>query len=321
VAVVRRWEIRHYRGMARQNDEPEDPSGVLVYPKVNVPQRPSDPGDKMKTRPFLRDDKKKWIIAIAAGLLFGGIVGFLLRPSHKAEAEAAKKDAEAAQKVASTEKQRADELDKQLAAVKKEKEDTESQLKDASEKAESAEKKIAEADAIKKKLSGAIDKGTGDVSSEGDEIHLKLVDKVLFGVGDDQLTERGKQVLHRVAAAIKEIPDKQVWVQGHTDDTPIMPTPVPAPKVDPKKKLPPPKKGAKVEPVASSAPVVRFETNWELSAARALNVVHYLQDVEKIDPSRLAALAFGQYRPVSRANKAANRRIEIVLYPKAKLQK
>ena len=56
-------------------------------------------------------------------------------------------------------------------------------------------------------------------------------------------------------------------------------------------------------------------TNWELSAARALTVVHYLQDTAKIQPSRLAALAFGQYRPVSRSNKAANRRIEIVLYP------
>ena len=61
---------------------------------------------------------------------------------------------------------------------------------------------------------------------------------------------------------------------------------------------------------------MRFATNWELSAARALNVVHYLQDTAKIDPTRLAALAFGQYRPVSRTNKALNRRIEIVLVPK-----
>jgi chemotaxis protein MotB len=61
---------------------------------------------------------------------------------------------------------------------------------------------------------------------------------------------------------------------------------------------------------------VRFATNWELSAARALNVVHYLQDTAKVDPTRLAALAFSQYRPVSRTNKALNRRIEIVLVPK-----
>lgn len=44
--------------------------------------------------------------------------------------------------------------------------------------------------------------------------------------------------------------------------------------------------------------------------------MHYLRDTAKIDPTRLAALAFGQYRPVSRSSKAANRRIEIVLVPK-----
>ena len=61
-----------------------------------------------------------------------------------------------------------------------------------------------------------------------------------------------------------------------------------------------------------------FITNWDLSAARALTVVHYLQDEAKLDPARLAAVAFGQYRP-SRKSRAKNRRIEIVLYPRAKI--
>jgi len=64
--------------------------------------------------------------------------------------------------------------------------------------------------------------------------------------------------------------------------------------------------------------VLPFVTNWELSAARALTVVQYLQDEAKIDPTRLAAVAFSQYRPVSK-NRAKNRRIEIVLYPHAKI--
>jgi chemotaxis protein MotB len=138
---------------------------------------------------------------------------------------------------------------------------------------------------------------------------------VLFAVGDDQLTDKGKAVLDKVAAALKDLPDKQVWVQGHTDDQPIF---VPPPKkepANPKDKKKP--KDAKPAPAAPSA--VRFITNWELSAARALQVVHYLQDVGKIDPTRLAALAFGQYHPVSKTNKARNRRIEIVLYPKPKI--
>ncbi|HSN30412.1 MAG TPA: OmpA family protein, partial [Kofleriaceae bacterium] len=92
----------------------------------------------------------------------------------------------------------------------------------------------------------------------------------------------------------------------------------PPPKAPPSKAPPPKKlpKGAKAPPPAPKEEPVRFMTNWELSAARALNVVHYLQDNAKIDPTRLAALAFGQYRPGSRSNKALNRRIEIVLVPK-----
>ena len=72
----------------------------------------------------------------------------------------------------------------------------------------------------------------------------------------------------------------------------------------------------RIKPVAEEPTAgPRFASNWELSAARALQVVHYLQDTAKIDPSRLAALAFGEYRTVSKSNKALNRRIEIVLYP------
>jgi chemotaxis protein MotB len=119
-------------------------------------------------------------------------------------------------------------------------------------------------------------------------------------------------VLEKVAVALKDIPDKQIWVQGHTDDQPIFIAPKKAEKPDPKAKGKPkaPEKPEKlIEPL-------RFQTNWELSAARALEVVHYLQDTAKIDPARLAALAFGQYRPISRKEKALNRRIEIVLVPK-----
>jgi hypothetical protein len=54
-----------------------------------------------------------------------------------------------------------------------------------------------------------------------------------------------------------------------------------------------------------------FITNWELSAARALTVVHYRTRRSSIR----AAVAFGQYRPVSKV-KAKNRRIEIVLHPR-----
>lgn len=150
--------------------------------------------------------------------------------------------------------------------------------------------KAAEATKEKEKLAAVVS-GQGAVSQNGEEITLELVDKVLFQVGEAELTPRGKEVLARVGAALNDVPDKQIWVQGHTDDSPIRP----AKGVTPK-----------------------FATNWELSSARALTVVHYLQKEAKVNPRRLAAVAFGQYRPASRA-KAKNRRIEIVLYPKHQL--
>jgi chemotaxis protein MotB len=89
----------------------------------------------------------------------------------------------------------------------------------------------------------------------------------------------------RVGKALVEMKDKQVWVQGHTDNVPV--------REDNEK----------------------FSSNWELSAARALTVVHYLQEESGVNPRRLAAAAFGSHRPVSRKKKAKNRRIEIVLFP------
>jgi chemotaxis protein MotB len=278
-----------------------DPSGMVVYPKLPVPaNRPSE------TKLPVQDgalSKPKIAAAVALVALIGGAIGFLLAPDKKEELEAAKKEAAAQQTAAKVEKDRADGIVQQIDVLKKDKETLEKQLSDMTAKAGEAEKKAQAANEVaQKKLSAAIDSATGSVSTEGEEIRLKLVDKVLFPVGEDQLTDKGKAVLDKVAKALKEIPDKQIWVQGHTDDSPIV--------VPPPKKPDPKKKGKDPEP-----PPVRFASNWELSAARALQVVHYLQDKAKIDPSKLAALAFGEYRPVSKHNKAANRRIEIVLYP------
>jgi chemotaxis protein MotB len=281
-----------------------DPSGMVVYPKLPIPRTGTDEPKVKGVQPDSGYSKPKIALAVALVAALGGAVGFLLAPDKAKEAAAAKKEAAAAQTAAKVEKDRADGVAKQADVLKKDKEALEKQLSEMTAKAGEMEKKAQDANATaQKKLSNAIDSATGTVSTEGEEIHLKLVDKVLFAVGDDQLTDKGKLVLDKVAKALKSIPDKQIWVQGHTDDSPIAPPP--PPKKDPKKK------GKQPEP----APVVGFKSNWELSAARALQVVHYLQDKTKIDPTKLAALAFGQYRPVSKGNKAANRRIEIVLYP------
>ena len=221
------------------------------------------------------------------------------------------------------------------AALDKEKQEAETLRQSDAE----LKKKAEEAAALEKKLAEAVGKA-GEVTTADGAVRVELVDQILFPVGEADLTPRGKEVLAKVGAALKDVDDKQIWVQGHTDDQPILirkPKPEPK-KPEPKKpepvkavkgkKGPEPKvdpKAAKVEAKPEAKPdddtpdaVLPFVTNWELSAARALTVVHYLQDDAKIDPTRLAAVAFSQYRPVSK-NRAKNRRIEIVLYPRAKI--
>jgi chemotaxis protein MotB len=214
-------------------------------------------------------------------------------------------------------------LEDELAETKRQL-DTEKAVGDLLRKSEAELKvKADEAEALQKKLTEVVG-AFGDVTTEDGAVRVELVDKILFPVGEADLTPKGAEVLAQVGAALKSIEDKQIWVQGHTDDSPIVvrkPKAAPAKAEDPKAKkgAKPDPKAAKAEPPADAPDaVLPFITNWELSAARALTVVHYLQDQAKIDPSRLAAVAFGQYRPSSKS-KAKNRRIEIVLYPRAKI--
>ena len=218
-------------------------------------------------------------------------------------------------------------LEEELGAAKRELEALKSESEQLRKSETELKAKADVAEALQKKLTEVVGK-FGDVTTEDGMVRVELIDKILFPVGEADLTDNGREVLAQVGAALKDIEDKQVWVQGHTDDSPIViRKPKPGKGEDAKaKKGDKNAKDAKVDPKAAKAEappepndaVLPFVTNWELSAARALTVVHYLQDEAKLDPSRLAAVAFGQYRPSSKS-KAKNRRIEIVLYPRAKL--
>ena len=225
--------------------------------------------------------------------------------------------------------------DEKIASLEKELADAKEQAKkehDAAEELRNSDaelkKKADEAKALQDKLAEAVGKA-GEVTTADGAVRLELVDQILFPTGEATLTDSGKEVLTKVGAALKDV-DKQIWVQGHTDDQPIFyKKPVAKEPPKPVAKAPPPAKGAKgakaakppdpkeaaAKPPEKHDMVLEFVTNWELSAARALTVVHFLQDDAKLEPARLAAVAFGQYRPVSK-NKAKNRRIEIVLYPR-----
>lgn len=282
--------------MAARDNE----SGISVYPRLPVPSRRST--DPRSGAGFDR----RLIALVAASVIAGGAGAWFLRPAIAPDpriAAANQRATEAAQ-TATAQKDRADALEKSLDSAARGRRDADSRLAVAeAAQAQLAGKTADDAtrrkatEAIQAKLRGAIDRSTGTVAIEGGDVHLQISDRVLFRPGDDALTDRGKAVLTRVAAALKDVPDKLVWVQGHTDEQsrPVKPAP--------------PNKGGKPAP----PPPLRFPTSWELSAARALAVVHYFQDVAKLDPARLAALAFGPYAPVATKDRAASRRLEIVL--------
>lgn len=123
------------------------------------------------------------------------------------------------------------------------------------------------------------------------KLSVNLVEKILFDSGEARIKSKGEGVLSRVAAILKKVQDKDIRIEGHTDNVPI-----------------------------GQALRDKFPTNWELSTARASAVARYLQEDGKIDGQRLIAAGYGEYRPIvpndSPEHKAENRRIEIVLVPR-----
>jgi chemotaxis protein MotB len=122
------------------------------------------------------------------------------------------------------------------------------------------------------------------------KLTVSIVDKILFESGQVELKKAGRDVLKRIGNILKKMTGQQIKIEGYTDNVPI-----------------------------GKDLISRYPTNWELSAARAINVAKYLQAETDIDPSLLVVCAYSQYRPIAdnstSEGKAKNRRIEIVLVP------
>ena len=118
-------------------------------------------------------------------------------------------------------------------------------------------------------------------------VYVDISDKLLFKSGKYEVTSQAKQVLGKVAAVLKNQPDIEFMVEGHTDNVPF-------------------KNGVLLD-------------NWDLSVKRATAVVRILQDEYGLDPKKMSAAGRGEYNPVfentTAENKAANRRTRIVILP------
>lgn len=144
---------------------------------------------------------------------------------------------------------------------------------------------------LSKSLQDEISKGNITIQQVRDRLTINMVDRVLFDSGQAQVKPAGVKVLKQVGDVLNKITDKQIRIEGHTDNVPI-----------------------------SSKLQDRFKTNWELSTARATTVVRYLIDQGGVDRQYLSAVGYADTHPLasndSEEGRSSNRRIEIVLYPK-----
>ena len=145
-------------------------------------------------------------------------------------------------------------------------------------------------DTLVNAMKAEIAQGQIQITRLADRLNVSMVDKILFPSGEAGITPAGLRVLRRVGNVLNTTQGKVIRVEGHTDDV-----------------------------VISSQLKGTFPTNWELSTARASNVVRFLQDSVGIDPVRLQAVGLSQYHPVASnatvRGRSQNRRIEIALLP------
>jgi chemotaxis protein MotB len=147
-------------------------------------------------------------------------------------------------------------------------------------------------DDLVKDMEAEIKQGEIQITRLADRLSVSLVDRILFPSGEADITPAGLKVLERVGKVLKATEGKTIRVEGHTDNVAI-----------------------------SDRLKQKFPTNWELSTARASNVVRFLQEQVGIEPERLHAIGLSEYHPIASnataRGRSQNRRIEIGLLPEA----
>ena len=177
-------------------------------------------------------------------------------------------------------------LKNRIAQLQKEK------TKEVKQVYEQKEKELSDLERAKRELEESLKKEIGEYKAKLQMTErglvITFVSEIFFDSGKDKVKEDGKATLSKVAEVLnRDVPNSGVAVEGHTDNDPIK--------------------------------YSGWKSNWELSSARALAVLHYLIDECKVKPQRLSANGYGEFHPVasndSAQNKQKNRRVEIVILP------
>ncbi|MGB0865649.1 MAG: MotB family protein [Granulosicoccaceae bacterium] len=138
------------------------------------------------------------------------------------------------------------------------------------------------AEEVKRLLRQEIKQGLLEVVADGDKVIVRMRERGFFQTGRADISLNTEKVLKKVANALAQISGDLV-ISGHTDNVPISND--------------------------------EFKSNWELSSARAANVVHYMSSKGGIEPKRMEIRAHADVRPLvdndNAKNRASNRRVEI----------
>ncbi len=126
------------------------------------------------------------------------------------------------------------------------------------------------------------------VKVKNGKVYVSMTDKLLFKSGKATVEAKGQEAIQKLSAVLNKNPELDVFIEGHTDNVPI--------KTD------------------------LYKDNWDLSVARATNIVRMMADNYQVSPKRLTASGKGQYFPLASnetaEGRAKNRRTEIILSPK-----
>ncbi|KMY53070.1 MULTISPECIES: flagellar motor protein MotB [Bacillaceae] len=121
----------------------------------------------------------------------------------------------------------------------------------------------------------------------GEGLLLRIRDNVLFNSGVAEIREEDKKAAQEISRLLEMDLPRMVIISGHTDNIPIK--------------------------------TAEYESNWELSAMRAVNFMKVILENNKLDPRLFSAKGYGEYQPIAsnatEAGRAKNRRVEILVLP------
>ncbi len=225
--------------------------------------------------------KETWMIA--SGLTIALLLGLLGFSSwdKKQRIQEGLKAVEAAQAASVQSQAEAHALKQKLA-------DAQAVLEQLQKEKESAVQAVQTHQSLEDEMRAALESKDVTISQLQGKLTVNILDRVMFDSGEADLKPGGEGVLRKVAGLLQQHPALKIHVIGHTDNVPI-----------------------------KASARNRFPSNWELSTARSTAAVRFLTEKAGVDPRRVGAVGYGEFRPVADnatpEGRAQNRRIAITI--------